>query len=274
MNAQNDTDDLTYGRDILPNEDPTEYLSAYFGEISNEPSQKQIQLPQRKLSLVPTPFNTNQILLMMQRTPEQYIRTRPGPSNTQLRYVTGGYVKKALNYITGFMWNFEVVSHEEKYGQVTVHGRLTVNTPVYEPCPRCTAANYMEMNQCVVCDGRGKLMTGIKEILRKDQFGRAPIKYAKSTPGKTVDFGNDLKAATTDALKKCAAEMGIASDVYNAVEYTDVKTVTVTAPLNNKKAPQNRSGGESGGIATEAVTPPPPAKKSAVQARKEARKNG
>ena len=38
-----------------------------------------------------------------------------------------------------------------------------------------------------------------------------------------VDYGNDLKAATTDALKKCASELGIASDVYGKNEFREIK---------------------------------------------------
>lgn len=37
-----------------------------------------------------------------------------------------------------------------------------------------------------------------------------------------LDFGNDLKAASTDALKKCASLLGIASDVYGKSEYKDI----------------------------------------------------
>ena len=37
-----------------------------------------------------------------------------------------------------------------------------------------------------------------------------------------LDYGNDLKAATTDALKKCASELGIASDIYGANEFKEI----------------------------------------------------
>ena len=49
------------------------------------------------------------------------------------------------------------------------------------------------------------------------QFGRSDIKFknewidGKKIPTKEpLDLGNDLKSATTDALKKCASEIGIA----------------------------------------------------------------
>lgn len=56
----------------------------------------------------------------------------------------------------------------------------------------------------------------------KEQFGRADIKFKRDSKD-MVDYGNDLKAATTDALKKCAAELGIASDVYGKNEFKEIK---------------------------------------------------
>ena len=38
-----------------------------------------------------------------------------------------------------------------------------------------------------------------------------------------LDYGNDLKAAATDALKKCASELGIASDIYGSEEFKEIK---------------------------------------------------
>jgi len=130
-----------------------------------------------------------QLLQIMQRTPASHIFTRPGKGGGTWQFVTGTYVKKVLNYVFGFNWDFEVVSHEEKYKQVIVEGRLTVRAG----------------NQSVT----------------KMQFGRADIKYKKGTET-PVDYGNDIKAATTDALKKCAAELGIANDIYGKNEFKEL----------------------------------------------------
>jgi hypothetical protein len=88
------------------------------------------------------------------------------------------------------------------------------------------------------------------------QFGRVDIKFKKElafnedgTPKMTknsrgqeyqiketsrnpLDLGNDLKAASTDALKKCASELGIASDVYAPEEFKEIKVVE-DKPKNN-----------------------------------------
>jgi hypothetical protein len=95
----------------------------------------------------------------------------------------------------GFAWNFEVKAFETNLiaRQAIVHGRLT-----------CNGAN------------------GVQII--KEQFGRVDLKFRKGTDI-PLDLGNDLKAATTDALKKCAAELGVAMDVYSGEETRHIEVV-------------------------------------------------
>ena len=38
-----------------------------------------------------------------------------------------------------------------------------------------------------------------------------------------LDLGNDFKAATSDALKKCASLFGIGADVYEASEFQEIE---------------------------------------------------
>jgi Rad52/22 family double-strand break repair protein len=162
----------------------------------------------KKLSLVPKAFLTEkQILKIFQRTPADHIYTRPGKGGGEWQYVTGVYVKKVLNYVFGWMWDFEVIEHGREGHQVWVLGKLTVK------------------------DRQGNSVT-------KTQFGRADVKLRKDGKG-ALDFGNDLKAATTDALKKCAAELGIASDVYGKNEFKEITPDTPpkkaeTIKANNK----------------------------------------
>jgi spore coat polysaccharide biosynthesis protein SpsF (cytidylyltransferase family) len=59
------------------------------------------------------------------------------------------------------------------------------------------------------------------------QFGNKDIMYRKGTE-EPLSIGNDLKSAATDALKKCAAEIGIAADIYNAEEFREVQVDTET----------------------------------------------
>ena len=128
---------------------------------------------------------------MLQRTPKAHIYTRPAKGGGTWEYVTGTYVKKILNYVFGFMWDFSIVDKGREGDMMWVQGRLTVKTK----------------------DGR---------TISKEQFGRAEMKKKKDGTG-YLDYGNDLKAATTDALKKCASDLGIASDIYGKEEFKEIK---------------------------------------------------
>lgn len=149
-----------------------------------------------KLALTPTWIKATQLNQLMGKTPAQYIYTRPGKGGMKFNYVTGNFIIKALNFVFGWNWDFEVVAHGKEGEQVWVQGKLTVKSP------------------------KGETIT-------KTQFGRADVKKSN---GKNLDFGNDLKAATTDAMKKCASMLGIASDVYATAEFKDETGKDVTPP--------------------------------------------
>lgn len=143
---------------------------------------------------VPSPLNQKQLFFMLQKTPAEHIYKRPAKGGGEWEYVTGVYVKKALNYCFGWMWDFEVKDYGREGNMVWVLGRLTIKNKQGKP------------------------------MIVKEQFGRADIKLKKGTK-EILDYGNDLKAAATDALKKCASELGIASDVYGKNEFKDIQKV-------------------------------------------------
>jgi hypothetical protein len=133
-----------------------------------------------------TPFTVRQLMTISQKTPPQHIKRRQGRGGMTFDYVSGAYVKKTLNDVFGWLWSYEVKEHgmSPSKKSVWVLGKLTVLNPqTHQP------------------------------MIIKEQFGRADIKFLKNSTVE-VDFGNDVKAAATDALKKCAAELGICSDVY------------------------------------------------------------
>lgn len=148
----------------------------------------------KQLSVTPTPFNSTQLLSILQRTPAQHIYKRPAKGGGTWEYVTGTYVKKVLNYVFGWCWSFEIKDKGREGDLVWVLGRLTIQDP----------------------------KTGQQIV--KEQFGRADIKMKKDTKV-PLDYGNDLKSASTDALKKCASELGIASDIYGRNEFKDIQAV-------------------------------------------------
>lgn len=164
------------------------------GKVLVLPPNTSIVAPQEVRTL-----STKQINALNVRTPRHYLKKRPAKGGgSDWDYVTAGYVKRQLNRIFGHEnWSFEVKSSMSeafevatRTGSCTILGKLTVYTQRPQP-------------------------------IIKEQFGRAEVKFKKGTT-KPLDFGNDMKAAASDALKKCAADLGIAADVYNKQEYIEI----------------------------------------------------
>lgn len=150
----------------------------------------------KDLSLVEeNSLNAKQLKTLLQRTPKKYVKTRPAKGGGKWDYVTGGYVKKCLNLMFGWDWDFEIVDErimiEAK--EIVVKGRLT-------------------------CRSNGRTIV-------KMQFGNKDIMFRKNSDI-PLSVGNDLKAAATDALKKCAAEIGIAADIYNKEDFKEINVNT------------------------------------------------
>lgn len=139
-------------------------------------------------------LNAYQLQQLLKKTPKQYVHERPAKGGGTWKYVTGGYVKKVLNMMFGWDWDFEVIDEKIIADEVIVKGKLT-------------------------CRSNGKTIT-------KMQYGNKDIIYKKQLDAKgervPLSIGNDMKAACTDALKKCAAEIGIAADIYNAMDFKEV----------------------------------------------------
>jgi hypothetical protein len=144
-------------------------------------------------------LNEKQLSHILKKTPTQYVKTRPAKGGGNWDYVTGGYVKKCLNLMFGWDWDFEILDEKVMFNEAIVKGRLT-------------------------CRSNGKTII-------KMQFGNKDIMYKKQTQEQVskglekipLSIGNDLKAAATDCLKKCASEIGIASDIYNKEDFREVR---------------------------------------------------
>ena len=172
--------------------------------MSNITALKESRIVKENAMLVQNGFiNSKQLLYMAQKTPIEAIYRRPGKGGKTFTYVKAWYVKKVLNYVFGWLWDFQILDKGREQNQVWTQGRLAIRNK------------------------NGEI------IIIKEQFGRADIKFltekvsdgANIVSKKTermVDYGNDLKAAASDALKKCASELGIASDVYNQEEDIEI----------------------------------------------------
>lgn len=151
------------------------------------------------LSLVSqSALNEKQLQQLLKKTPEKYLKKRPAKGGGTWDYVSGGYVKKVLNLMFGFDWDFEILEQLIMHGEAIVKGRLTCRT-----------------------NGKTIIKTqfGNKDIMFKKQTDQERIQNAERIP---LSIGNDLKSAATDCLKKCAAEIGIAADVYNKEEFREI----------------------------------------------------
>lgn len=167
-----------------------------------------IKIDAQELSLVESnALTANQLKLLFKRTPTKFIKTRPAKGGGVWDYVSGGYIRKVLNLMFGWDWDFEVMNEQIIGNQVLVKGKLT----------------------CRV---------GSRSIV-KMQFGGKEIMYRKGTQD-PLNIANDFKAATTDCLKKCAAELGIASDVYSKEEFKELNVTTTSYDAINDAKERNR----------------------------------
>jgi hypothetical protein len=159
-------------------------------------------IDKKQLSLVEdNSLNAKQLAIILKRTPAQYVKTRPALGGGTWDYVTGGYIKKCLNLMFGWDWDFEIIDEKImiEAREVIVKGRLT-------------------------CRSAGKTIV-------KMQYGNKTIMFRKGSDI-PLSIGNDMKAAATDALKKCAAEVGIAADIYNKEDFKEVLVDTIEVETN------------------------------------------
>jgi hypothetical protein len=108
------------------------------------------------------------------------IRQREGIHGHTLDFVPGHSVIKRLNDAFEANWSFEILRHEnlEDKDEVLVLGKLTADNVV------------------------------------KTQFGSSRI--TRDDGGQIVSIASDLKAAGTDALKKCATLLGVGLYLYGS----------------------------------------------------------
>lgn len=169
---------------------------------------KALQLKVDQVSRAESIFNANQIQKIFNSTKERYKYTRPGKGGQTWTYVKASYVRRVLDAIFGFNWDFEIETSLKEAFEVAQLTRV------------CTVKGILT--------GRVKV-DGNWLAIKKVQFGRAEVKFKKGPDGKPttqpLDFGNDMKAATSDALKKCASMLGIAADIYDPEEFIEVEIV-------------------------------------------------
>lgn len=134
-------------------------------------------------------FTDEQLILLREPTPESEIEYKEDKSGFKYKTVKGSYMKKRMNLIFGFNYDFEIKSREyfQASSEVLVEGRLTIRS--------------------------GKF------VIIKEQFGKHLLTSKTTTSGNKTytfasDIGNAYKSAATDSFKKCASEIGLCWDIY------------------------------------------------------------
>ena len=158
-------------------------------------------------------LNVQQVQKFFTKTPANKIRVRPGKGGRDWKYVSGSYVTQTLNSLFAFAWSFEIMT------------------------PMSDILNMLPTGSIFV---KGRLSVKIgDEWVSKEQFGRKEIAFLKNT--KTpVDLGNDIKAAATDAKKKCASELGLFADVYSQEDFFETEIVDDNIKKANEEEEKNK----------------------------------
>jgi hypothetical protein len=118
----------------------------------------------------------NREILEKPFAPEQ-IKRRQGTDGDVLDYVEGCAVIQRLNECFDAEWVFEIQEHKVYDAEVVVLGKLTAHG------------------------------------VAKSQFGKSRITKARKD-NSIISLGDDLKAAATDCLKKCATLFGVGLHLY------------------------------------------------------------
>jgi hypothetical protein len=145
--------------------------------------------------------------LLAQPFDRSQIKQREGAFGDQLDYVEGATVIQRLNDALEGDWAFEVVEHQIHEHEVLVLGKLS------------------------------------HEGIVKMQFGKSAITRTRTTNA-LVSLGDDLKAAATDALKKCATLFGVGLHLYfDEAPASSVSTGDPVPPPPARPAmPENGNG--------------------------------
>lgn len=156
--------------------------------------------PERALTfgtMIQSVISQAQFEILYGKTPEWAIKRREGPGGRMLRYVPHGYTRDQLNKAFGLDWDWELL-------------------PIFNGSP----FHQVERNE------KGKMKQYLTVIGKLTVRIHDPkdIKQVLTTITKTgtgsslwnegVEFGDALKSADSDALKRAGLGLGIALDLY------------------------------------------------------------
>jgi len=129
------------------------------------------------------------------------VKKRRGNHGKQLDYVEASTVINRLNHSLEGDWGFRIVEYKVESDEVLVIGEMQIVNAV------------------------------------RQQFGGSRITRNKDT-GEAINIADDLKSATSDALKKCAAGFGVALHLYsdsNPVPQTNGNPTSGPSHINGSR---------------------------------------
>jgi len=172
-------------------------------------------------------FNDAQMRLLVNKTPAYAIMKRQGAGGQMLSYVKHGYVTDQLNKAFGFDWDLIIdpMANGQMYAlEIESIPRIDGKTN--------KALSPIETRHIAVCghlvvrvhDAKGN----VKGTITKSGFG-------SQTWNAKMELGDALKAAKSDLLKVCAAQVGVALDLY----WNDMDEVQKYEDEQEKKRQRN-----------------------------------
>ena len=210
---------------------------------------KKLELDISQVTRTTSVLNQNQIQKLWNSTPARFKYQRAAKGGGQWTYIKTSYVRKVLDSVFGFNWSFDV------------------ETTLAEAFEVAAKTGYIVVKGTLI--GKVKVDGEWVEI-RKTQFGRAEVKWKtevatgengqviyegegqRRKPKKTravdpftkmyvpLDFGNDMKAATSDCLKKCASLLGVGADVYEPDEFQEIAITGSDETTSHAKATKDK----------------------------------
>lgn len=177
---------------------------------------KKLELGLSQVTRTKSILNQKQIQKLWNSTPRKFQYKRPAKGGGYWDFVKVSYVRKVLDSVFGFDWDFEIeTTLSEAFEVAKITGMCTVKGVL----------------TCRVVDDTGRIRS-----VKKTQFGRADVKFKTETKNGVkskmldefsglpipLDFGNDMKAASSDCLKKCASLWGVAADIYEKDEFIEI----------------------------------------------------
>lgn len=178
-----------------------------------------LQLDINQVTRAKSILNQNQIQKIFNSTPKRYIHERPAKGGGSWKYPKVGYVRRVLDAVFGFRWDVETLTTLTEIQETIKMGIPQI-------------ALQVKLTGWVSVDGEWIPIT-------KTATGRSDIKFLKGT--KTpMDFGNDIKAAESDGLKKAASKFGIAADLYEASEFMEIEIIGSLENTDRAKATEKR----------------------------------